>query len=214
MVRSLRSTPITRASPLLRTGPPARLATVLNASQFLLLDALPLTATTPTAVSRHAFSRSIREQRIRLTSPPCRTPPGQEIGHPPDSSRVQKEAPFRCHLNSITTRHQRFTLVRLPDPHLTPPTTPFPPRSPRQSSANAARGGLKPLPEERLRRATILHLPHSTTSDDEPNLPPPSVFVTHPFPGLHNAGCSRGGASAILWAWSTCPGCRDRRWTG
>jgi hypothetical protein len=31
---------------------------------------------------------------------------------------------------------------------------------------------------------------------------------------LHNAGCSRGGASAMLWAWSTCPGCRDRRWTG
>ena len=23
-----------------------------------------------------------------------------------------------------------------------------------------------------------------------------------------------GGASAILWAWSTCPECRDRRWTG
>ena len=23
-----------------------------------------------------------------------------------------------------------------------------------------------------------------------------------------------GGASAMLWAWSTCPECRDRRWTG
>ena len=26
--------------------------------------------------------------------------------------------------------------------------------------------------------------------------------------------CRRGGASAMLWAWSTCPECRDRRWTG
>jgi len=23
-----------------------------------------------------------------------------------------------------------------------------------------------------------------------------------------------GGASAMLWAWSTCPECRDGRWTG
>jgi hypothetical protein len=23
-----------------------------------------------------------------------------------------------------------------------------------------------------------------------------------------------GGASVMLWAWSTCPECRDRRWTG
>jgi hypothetical protein len=23
-----------------------------------------------------------------------------------------------------------------------------------------------------------------------------------------------GGASEMLWAWSTCPECRDRRWTG
>src|SRR5665647_2537190 len=43
MVRPLRSTPITGASSLLRTGPPARPASVLNTSQFLLLGALPLT---------------------------------------------------------------------------------------------------------------------------------------------------------------------------
>src|SRR5665811_1822157 len=42
MVRPLRSTPITGASSLLRTGPPARPASVLNTSQFLLLGALPL----------------------------------------------------------------------------------------------------------------------------------------------------------------------------
>src|SRR6266576_3047140 len=36
-------------------------------------------------------------------------------------------------------RHQhRFACARLPGPHLTPLTTPFPHRSPRRSSANAA----------------------------------------------------------------------------
>src|SRR5674476_1191494 len=47
MVRPLRSTPITGASSLLRTGPPARPASVLNTSQFLLLGALPLTTPNP-----------------------------------------------------------------------------------------------------------------------------------------------------------------------
>jgi len=42
MSRSLRSTLITSASPLLRTGPPARAATVLNTSRFQPLSALPL----------------------------------------------------------------------------------------------------------------------------------------------------------------------------
>jgi hypothetical protein len=42
MSQPLRSTPITRASPLLRAGPPARHESVLDASQFPLLDALPL----------------------------------------------------------------------------------------------------------------------------------------------------------------------------
>jgi hypothetical protein len=59
---------------------------------------------------------------IRLASPPCRTPPGQSTGtrqtHPGTGSRPQ----FWCqpwffrHVNSN----------RLPDPHLTPLTTPFP----------------------------------------------------------------------------------------
>src|ERR1019366_8957218 len=47
MVRPLRSTPITGASSLLRTSPPARPASVLNTSQFLLLGALPLTTPNP-----------------------------------------------------------------------------------------------------------------------------------------------------------------------
>src|SRR6266568_2538006 len=44
-------------------------------------------------------------------------------------------------------------MQRLLDPHLTPHGCLFPHRSPRQSSANAAEGSLKPPPEGRLRRA-------------------------------------------------------------
>jgi hypothetical protein len=32
------------------------------------------------AVPEHAFPRSVRERQIRLTSPTCRTPPGQSAG--------------------------------------------------------------------------------------------------------------------------------------
>ena len=78
MVRPLRSTPITGASSLLRTGPPARPASVLNTSQFLLLGALPLTTHNLRAeVSGHAFPRSMQQPQTRLASPPCRTPSGQ-----------------------------------------------------------------------------------------------------------------------------------------
>lgn len=54
------------------------------------------------------------------------------IEHPPDSSRsYQLGSGFDATSSNLTTRHQRFTRVRLPDPHLTPLTAPFPHRSPR-----------------------------------------------------------------------------------
>ena len=51
-------------------------------------------------------------------------------GHPPGSSRRQPEAPVSMSCSIISTRRQRFTHVRLPDPHLTPHWMPFPHRSP------------------------------------------------------------------------------------
>ena len=44
---------------------------------FLLPGALPLNLAETKSVSGHAFPRSMRKPQIRLTSPPCRTPPGQ-----------------------------------------------------------------------------------------------------------------------------------------
>jgi len=53
----------------------------------------------PDAVSALAFSRSVQEPQTGLTPPLRRTPPGQEHGHPPGSSRRENQDPrFRCRL--------------------------------------------------------------------------------------------------------------------
>ena len=59
-------------------------------------------------------------------------------GHPPGSSRSLQNTPVSMSSEWVSTRQQRFACARLPGPHLTPLTTPFPHRSPRRSSANAA----------------------------------------------------------------------------
>ena len=124
MSRPLRSTPITGASPLLRAGPPADAATVLNASGFRRQRAPSRypPSTSPTgrqAVSAPAFPRSVQEPQTGLAPPKRRTPPGQYSGtrqaHPGNSWPPR----FRCHLN-VSTRPQWFAHARLPGPHLTP----------------------------------------------------------------------------------------------
>src|SRR4051812_3009510 len=70
----------------------------------------------------------------------------------------------------VSTRQQRFACARLPDPHLTPHGCLFLDRSPQQSSANAARGGLEPPPAGRLRRAH-LHHPNSINYSASDHLP-------------------------------------------
>src|SRR5215510_16126611 len=81
MSQPLRSALITRVSSLLRAGPPARHESVLDASQFPLLGALPLVPSPNPRRGeqyRPAPSRVLhRSQRIGLTPPTCRTPPGQ-----------------------------------------------------------------------------------------------------------------------------------------
>jgi len=105
-------------------------------------------------VSRRAFPRFLQEPQTRLMPPPCRTPPGQKPGHPPGPAPTAPlMAVVSMPLLHLTTRQQRFGVTHLPGPHLTPPRMPFPHRSPRRSSANAACGGLKPPPDRRLRRA-------------------------------------------------------------
>jgi hypothetical protein len=88
-------------------------------------------------------------------------------GHPPGSSRDPLRRPgFDAPSISITTLQQRSHPRDCAPSSWSPPdasSAPFPRRSPRRSSTNAARGGLEPPPAGRLRRAN-LHLSHSTAS--------------------------------------------------
>jgi hypothetical protein len=85
---------------------------------------------------------------------------------PPDLSRDPALAPVSTPLRFLTTRHQRFALARLPDPHLTRSS----PRLFRSAHherhlTDAACGGLEPPPAGRPRR-TYLHLPYSTAVNE------------------------------------------------
>ena len=142
------------ASSLLRTGPPARPATVLYSSRFMRLES-SLSPSFRIAVSGHAIPRSARKPQARLAPPLRRAPPGQQSGQPPDLSQAN-----------------------LPDPHLTHHVRLFPHRSPRRSSANAAEGGLKPPPKGGSEGPAILRLSCSTALGYLTTGQPPA-FVAH-----------------------------------
>ena len=120
MSRSLRSTAITAASSLLRTSPSAPHATRPKSP-----SAHPQ-KNVYRACRESAFSRSLQEQQIRLTSPPCRTPPGQSAHTRQTHPGTSRSAPVLMSSIFVSTRQQRFAYARLPDPHLTPLTMPFP----------------------------------------------------------------------------------------
>ena len=112
------------ASQLLRAGPPAGPATVLTALRFSrLAGSLSPSATRRTAVSGHAFPRSMHEQQTGLTSPTCRTPPGQNTDTRQTHPGLTYYTPVLMPPDWVTTRQQRSpktrTAHRLPDPHLT-----------------------------------------------------------------------------------------------
>ena len=107
----------------------------------------------------------MRTPQTRLAPPLRRAPPGQQSGQPPGPSRRLWRSPVlmppsssndASTVNATTGNHRHGALSaqRLPGPRLTPQRRLFPGRSPRQSSANAARGGLRPPPEGRSRGAT------------------------------------------------------------
>lgn len=155
MSRLLRSARITRASALLRAGPPARAATVLSTSP------LPAAWCAPSrprhaagTVSARAFPcfRTQAADRARATCTPGTAWPAIRASARLIPGRALSPR-FRCRL-ILSTLQRWFTRVRLPGPRLTVLTPPFPHRSLRQSSANAACGGLTPPPAGRRRRAT------------------------------------------------------------
>ena len=154
MSRPLCSALIARASPLLRAGPPARAATVLSASRFLPLGALPLAPASSRAQCQHAPSHVPHASRRpgsrhlhaghRLASNT-----GFRQAHPGTGIEAPVLMPFHS-LDASAVVHSR-------SPSRSPPDSsrlPFPHRSAPQSSARAPCGGLTPPPAGRRRRAT------------------------------------------------------------
>ena len=142
MSRPLRSAPITGASALLRAGPPACAAIgtrrlTVSAARRAPSRTRPHPQGTGRSIGTRlpTFRAEAADQAHAASMPDTAWPIN---GHPPGSSRSRIDTPVSMSLPNISALHQRFTCVRLPGPYLTALTPPFPQRSPRQSSANAA----------------------------------------------------------------------------
>ena len=119
-------------------------------------------------------------------------------GSPPDSSWNLVLAPV---LMPPETNFDTSTAIRSRSPSRSPPDAscaPFPTRSRQRSSANAAVGGLTPLPEERRRRATTF-ISHTAAQSIEV----PTYMTTSPScaRGAHTirvlSGCKRSPTCSI-----------------
>jgi len=101
--------------------------------------------------SRRPGSRRLcAGHRLANTRAPARLIP-RELGGP--SVSMPSEYLRRFDSDARQGEPVRTLLARLPGPHLTHRCAPFPCRSPRRSSANAAQGGLAPAPVGRRWRA-------------------------------------------------------------
>src|SRR6188472_1910067 len=125
-------------------------------------------------VSTLAFSRSMQEPQTRITPPLRRTPPGQQRGQPPSSSRGQIRSSVSMSSQPVSTPQtttpdpskspDRTILERLPDPHLTRSSRAFSLSLTTTVFSQRSTGWFDAYP----RRAdaggpTSLHLSHSTT---------------------------------------------------
>jgi hypothetical protein len=124
-------------------------------------------------------------------------------GYPPDSSWNLVLAPVSM---PPKTSFDTSTAIRLRSPSRSPPDAscaPFPTRSRQRSSANAAVGGLAPLPEERRRRATTFIFHAATHRSRSPTyIRDLSLCARGTHTILVLAGCNRNPTCSIL---STAP---------
>ena len=152
-------------SALLRAGPTASPATVSAPRAITALAGIPLTAPPGAVISGLALRRSVRTPQTRL-APPLRRgttwpairatarPIPETLALPGSDATLTSNDASTVNAPAVNHWHGALSAQRLPGPRLTPQRRLFPGRSPRQSSANAARGGLRPPPEGRSRGAT------------------------------------------------------------
>jgi hypothetical protein len=176
----------------------------------------------PRAPRRYSASCGVDRLRISLSPPalraggivgatgshvPCKSP-GQAraaympdavwaVGRlPPDLSRSPGLAPVSTPLRFLTTRHQRFALARLPDPHLDAIiAAPFPQRSPRTAlnrrslrwfGTSPCRATPEDLPPS-LAQHRIQRLRHREASFSVHGTRPAKTYIQPPCPGAYRA---------------------------
>jgi len=84
-----------------------------------------LSAWIPPLASERQVPTFLTKARIKITPPSCRTPVGQSAGFPNLARGTEVWVPVSTSLEYVSTPHQRFTCVRLLDPHLTESSSAF-----------------------------------------------------------------------------------------
>jgi membrane dipeptidase len=189
----------------------------------LPLAVLPLGGL-PLEVTLHAPNLTIgaqvhtfhAEAQVRLTPPPRRTPPGQHTG----CSQTSPEPPALLGFDVIlglSTRHQWFTCIRLPDSHLTGSRLAFSAtlttpalyrRSLRWFEASPCRAAPEDLPPSPAHhRFQIRHLLHDSSFNVRVRTAGPPLQYLRVFTFLTFRGASRVTSlfeDAIVWDQHAC----------
>jgi hypothetical protein len=157
-------------SQLLRASPPAHPASVLCSSRISPVGVLPLAAIDQRQY-RDTPSHVPYESLVRAHAAYMPETTWAVNGYPPDSSRRCLAAPVSISSDLISTRQRQRAFAHRSSSRTSPDAIQsrlFPRRSPQRSSANAARGGLEPLPAERLWRTSK---PPCSCSQQDPEVP-------------------------------------------
>jgi hypothetical protein len=150
-----------RASSLLRAGPPAHPAT-RTASCLTSCNPPPVVS-----MERLLTFRSGAADQVHVASmPDTAWPIG---GHPPGSSRsTRPNTPVLMPSVFVTTRPQRFTCARLPDPYLTPHRMPFPRTLTTTVFSQRSTRRFGASPRRTAPKGQFLHLPNSIINHESP----------------------------------------------
>jgi hypothetical protein len=169
-----------QASSLLRGDPPLGCASVLYPLRWLPLGGLPL--------QHHTLLAPGPGYRSTGSHVPCRSPSQAHATstpdtvwaasrRPPGSSRATRTRSVSMSVMQLSTRHQWFTRIRLPDPHLPSSWLDFSATLTTPALYRRSLRWFEASPAGRLRR-TYLHLLHSTAVGVFIySMNPPSAFV-------------------------------------
>ena len=214
-----RSTLITRASSLLRAGPPARPHRYSTPHSFCCSTR---SLSPPVTFPGHRQQYQHTPSHVPCSS--CRSGSRRlHTGHHLASKRVSARFIPKIYtdlgsdvVSSISMLHQRFALTRLPDPCLTAFTPPFPqslPHSPHRSSAYAALRRLDISPRRATPKGHKTFIYYTALlHDDRPTLRPPiHIRGTHagtgspgrviPLTLMNSAGLCVALARRARWRW-------------